>query len=141
MNTNADNYRVTDGCDGMLIATPHVFETAETLGSLSQYYGGEVYAIGPLLPTASDASSLEKSKSKDTTQIEELLARVLQSHGPKSLVYVRTNIALMITNLIPWALQISFGSHFWSAEPDTIWAFLDVVMERKHPFVSVCSLE
>lgn len=33
--------------------------------------------------------------------------------------------------------QISFGSVFWSTEPEKIWTFLDVVMERNIPFVSV----
>ncbi|KAF7789271.1 hypothetical protein EIP86_000212 [Pleurotus ostreatoroseus] len=108
---------VTDQCDGLLLATPHAFETPEILASLSQYYDGEVYPVGPLLPTASDASVLEKSKSKDTQEIDALMTRVLESHGPQSLVYV------------------SFGSHFWTAEPDKVWAFLDAIMERKLPFI------
>ena len=79
---------MTDQSDGLLLATPHAFETPEILASLSQYYDGEVYPVGPLLPTASDASILEKSKSKDTQEIDVLMTRVLQSHGPQSLVYV-----------------------------------------------------
>jgi hypothetical protein len=31
--------------------------------------------------------------------------------------------------------QISFGSFWWPAEPEKIWAFLEAVMELKIPFV------
>lgn len=34
------------------------------------------------------------------------------------------------------AIQISFGSLFWSTEPEKIWAALDVIIEKGIPFVS-----
>ena len=34
-------------------------------------------------------------------------------------------------------IQVSFGSLWWSTEPEKIWAALDVLMERKIPFVSL----
>lgn len=41
----------------------------------------------------------------------------------------------MVTLNVP-GFQISFGSLFWSAQPEKIWTFLDVVIEKKIPFVS-----
>lgn len=32
--------------------------------------------------------------------------------------------------------QVSFGSIFWSVEPDKIWTFLDVLFDKGIPFVS-----
>ena len=80
--------RVTDGCDGLLIATPQAIETPETLASLLRYYEGKVYAIGPLFATGTEAGALEKSKSEDSDRIIALMDRVLESRGPRSLVYV-----------------------------------------------------
>ena len=89
---------MTDGCDGMLIATPQAFETPETLASLSRYYGGEVYAIGPLFATGAEAGTLEKSKSKDSDRIIAFMDGVLESRGPHSLIYVTSLIFTFINH-------------------------------------------
>ena len=31
---------------------------------------------------------------------------------------------------------MSFGSLFWPSEPAKVWAFIDVLLEKKIPFVS-----
>ncbi len=40
-------------------------------------------------------------------------------------------------SLLSSSLQISLGSIFWPVKtPEKMWAFLDVIMELKKPFVS-----
>ena len=61
----------------------------------------------------------------------------LKTHGPKSMVFVSIPdyIYANTSDDTFHSIQISFGSFFWSAEPDKIWTFLDVLVEKKIPFV------
>ena len=94
----------------------------------------EVYVVGPLLTTSSHALDVEKRQSDRATDIEKFLNSSLVTHGPQSLVYVR--LCTKTCGASPYTpSQISFGSIFWSTEPEKIWTFLDVLIERHIPFV------
>lgn len=34
-------------------------------------------------------------------------------------------------------VQISFGTVFWTTQPEKVWTFLDVLLDKKIPFVSI----
>ncbi|KAJ3554964.1 hypothetical protein NM688_g2832 [Phlebia brevispora] len=106
----------TDSCDGLIIATPHCIETPESLKTMLEYHEGEVHVIGPMLPIATK-TQVVKAPSEKAHEFEDFMTRALETQGPRSLVYV------------------SFGSVWWSTEPEKIWAFIDVLLERKIPFI------
>ncbi|KAJ3554961.1 hypothetical protein NM688_g2831 [Phlebia brevispora] len=107
----------TDNCDGIVIATPQCLESPESLKAMLKYYEGEIHVLGPMLPVATKDKIPQKRPSEEAQEIDDFMTRALESHGPSSLIYV------------------SFGSLWWSTEPEKIWAFTDVLIERKIPFI------
>ncbi|EIW63123.1 UDP-Glycosyltransferase/glycogen phosphorylase [Trametes versicolor FP-101664 SS1] len=114
-------YKTLDICDGVLLMTPEPYEP-DAVAAVRKWYaetGRSAYVCGPLLPPKSaTAKAKEQQQSKEATEISAFLDTTLKTSGKKSLLY------------------ISFGSIFWPIKsPETIWAFLDVVMERNIPFI------
>ncbi|CAL1707825.1 unnamed protein product [Somion occarium] len=108
-----------DACDGTILVTAEPLEP-EGVAKIRAWFAEtsrKTYAVGPLFPLGENAVSGEKAQSDKPTEIDEFLETTLQSSGPKSLLY------------------IAFGSLYWPTEPEKIWAFLDVVMEKKIPFI------
>ncbi|CAL1707824.1 unnamed protein product [Somion occarium] len=108
-----------EACDGMILATAQPFEP-EGVAEVRAWFAEtsrKAYAVGPLFPLGEGAAAGERLQSDKPSEIEQFLEATLESHGPKSLLY------------------IAFGSLYWSTEPEKIWAFLDVVMEKKIPFI------
>lgn len=54
-----------------------------------------VYCVGPLLPSGEHAAIHEKKQSANSSDIEVFMDRVLESHGAKSLVYVRDSATFL----------------------------------------------
>ena len=80
-----------NGCDGLVIATPHFYEPRESLDALVEWFGKtnrEVHIIGPLLPTADDAGATERKQSEMAQEIDSFMTRIMASHGPRSMLYV-----------------------------------------------------
>lgn len=107
--------------DGIICNFSEVMEP-ESVKALRSWYAEsnkDVYVLGPLVPDAAhdEAAVGEAQQSAGGRVVEEFLGKMLQLKGQKSLLY------------------ISFGSIFWSTQPEKIWAFLDVVMEKKLPFI------
>ncbi|CAL1714247.1 unnamed protein product [Somion occarium] len=110
---------VVEDCDGLIMATPEPYEP-EGIDIFRRWFAEtsrEVYAIGPMVPFGKKAIEGENKQSQDAADIGQFLQSVLTSHGPKSVIY------------------LAFGSVCWPAEPEKLWAFLDVVMEQKIPFI------
>ncbi|KAK7682539.1 hypothetical protein QCA50_014339 [Cerrena zonata] len=108
-----------DQCDGVILSTAEPYE-AEAISHVTQWFGEtsrEVFTFGPLLPTGESAAAGEGKQSEKAAEITRFLQKTLETDGPNSLLY------------------ISFGSLFWPSDAGKIWAFLDVVMERKLPFI------
>ncbi|KAH9858609.1 UDP-Glycosyltransferase/glycogen phosphorylase [Lenzites betulinus] len=107
-------------CDGILLAAAEPTER-EAITEVKRQYaetGRQAYVCGPLVPPQSaSASVMEKQQSKDSALIQEFLDSTLETAGEKSLLY------------------ITFGSLYWPANPQNLWAFLDVVMELQIPFI------
>ncbi|OCH85811.1 UDP-Glycosyltransferase/glycogen phosphorylase [Obba rivulosa] len=113
------DYEVLATCDGILMSSPESYES-ECVAGVRKWYAEtsrSAYACGPLLPEEGQSMSKEKDSSEKGAAIEKFLNTALQMHGPKSLVY------------------ISFGTFWWSPQPDKIWKFLDVLMDMKIPFI------
>ncbi|EIW62965.1 UDP-Glycosyltransferase/glycogen phosphorylase [Trametes versicolor FP-101664 SS1] len=106
--------------DGVFIVTSESYEP-EAVATLREWYkelSKAAYIVGPLLPSGTRALAGEKQQSSQAHAIERFLDETLRTSGEHSLLY------------------ISFGSIFWPVKtPDTIWAFLDVVMELGLPFI------
>ncbi|KAI0790595.1 UDP-Glycosyltransferase/glycogen phosphorylase [Abortiporus biennis] len=106
-------------CDGVILSTSEKFEPAP-VSNIRKWFNSlskTAHTIGPLLPVERSDLKNENNLSKDAAKIEQFMDSVLKSRGEESLLY------------------ISFGSFFWSTEPEKIWAFLDVVMEKNIPFI------
>ncbi|OCH85806.1 UDP-Glycosyltransferase/glycogen phosphorylase [Obba rivulosa] len=108
-----------ENCDGILLTSPECYEPVSIAG-LRDWFSEtsrNVYAIGPLLPIEEQSVGKEKDSSKQGAAIERFMDSVLKTRGENSLLY------------------ISFGSLWWPVNPEKIWAFLDIVMEMKIPFI------
>ncbi|KAI1794170.1 UDP-Glycosyltransferase/glycogen phosphorylase [Ganoderma leucocontextum] len=77
----------------------------------------KVCYAGPLIPSGEQAAAAEQRGSQNGDSIIGFLDRHAASHGEKSVIY------------------ITFGSVFWPKDPAKVWAVLDVIMEKKIPFV------
>ncbi|TFK89457.1 glycosyltransferase family 1 protein [Polyporus arcularius HHB13444] len=115
-------FETLETVDGAILFTPESYEP-EAVKAYKGWFaetGRPAYVSGPLLPSASKktANESEKKLSKESAEIQEFLDETLKTSGEKSLIY------------------ISFGSIFWPVKtPEKMWAFLDVIMELKKPFI------
>lgn len=82
-------HRFIDGCDGVLIATPHAFETPETLEGLAKRMDGNIHVVGPMLASGGDTHGTERKQAAMAQEIDDFMGRIHETRGPKSLVYVR----------------------------------------------------
>ncbi|THH23193.1 hypothetical protein EUX98_g7991 [Antrodiella citrinella] len=114
----ADAY---DSCDGMLITSPEVYEP-HAIAATKEWFAESsrsVWAIGPLAPatTTEQAMSNEEAQSENSADIKKFLDSVLSKNGEHSAIYV------------------SFGSGFWPSELSKLETFVDVLLEKKVPFI------
>ncbi|KAI0785635.1 hypothetical protein C8Q75DRAFT_722617 [Abortiporus biennis] len=76
------------------------------------------YPAGPLLPLHNKKSGDETNQSlSDASRIDAFMSTLLRSRGTEAMLY------------------ISFGSLFWPHHPEKFWTFLDVVIEKRIPFI------
>ncbi|KAI0785582.1 UDP-Glycosyltransferase/glycogen phosphorylase [Abortiporus biennis] len=110
-----------DMSDGVLVYTAEEYEPAavDSIRHWLQQQSKPLYTLAPLVPELEHRSkvSSEDSISRNTNEIEQFMDSVLSSRGPQSLLF------------------ISFGSVFWPTEPEKIWAVLDVILDKKIPFI------
>lgn len=74
----------------MVLATADALEpegVAEIKGWFAET-SRKAYAVGPLFPMDASASAGEKVQSNESSEIDQFLIRILETHGPKSLLYV-----------------------------------------------------
>ncbi|KIJ46278.1 glycosyltransferase family 1 protein [Sphaerobolus stellatus SS14] len=119
------SYNFVRAADGLILPSTRILEI-EALDAWKKWQnslGKEVYVIGPLLSINDGSKVLEKSSKENERaasdkgpEIEAFLDKALQEHGEHSLIY------------------ISFGSFFWPKHSH-IWAFLDVLIEQRVPFI------
>ncbi|GJE88822.1 glycosyltransferase family 1 protein [Phanerochaete sordida] len=107
-------------CDGFIAASMPCVEPAEVIAAFTKFYARmskKLYLLGPLLPTTQRAAAADAQQAEKSPEVGAFLARALQEHGARSLVY------------------ISFGTLFWPTQPEQVWTFLDVLIEKQIPFI------
>lgn len=77
-----------------------------------------------------------QDRSDENAEVISFLDKALNKYGPNSVIYVCALPLLSVGQNSKYFLQVSFGSLWWSTEPEKIWAVLDILMERGIPFVS-----
>ncbi|KAI0783280.1 UDP-Glycosyltransferase/glycogen phosphorylase [Abortiporus biennis] len=108
-----------DICDGAVLLTAEELEYDATT-TIKKWVGkgaDSVYAVGPLLPPTEARSQVSLEEAEMSHNVEFFMDTILKSHGAESMLY------------------ISFGSLFWPINAETLWTTLDVVMEKKIPFI------
>ncbi|KAI5117421.1 hypothetical protein M0805_004052 [Coniferiporia weirii] len=111
-------HRMFSESDGIIAASNRLYE-GPVFDVWQEWYGSRpVIGVGPIPPLAS-ATSLEREKAQSPLagEVNEFLDKALEKFGKHSVVF------------------ISFGSIWWSSEPDKIWAVLDVLIELQIPFL------
>ena len=126
---------VLNNADGILMATPRSFESPDAMAHIIDWFEGgskEVHLVGPMLsPQKATVAASDKA-----TDFNEFMTRMLESHGPNSMLYVSQSSRLLYGDNDPdFTSQISFGSVFWPSDPQTVYTFLDALLERNVPFV------
>ncbi|KAI8972907.1 UDP-Glycosyltransferase/glycogen phosphorylase [Trametes punicea] len=112
-------YDMFTKCDGVLISTPECYDPLSIIGARAWMAetGRGTYAVGPIVSSGVRAVENELMEADKGTEIRDFVSKILKSHGPKSLLY------------------ISLGAWTWPKCPEKMWTFLDVVMERRIPFI------
>ncbi|KAH8085452.1 UDP-Glycosyltransferase/glycogen phosphorylase [Cristinia sonorae] len=110
-----------DQCDGFLITSPEVYEPA-AISALKEWFAESkrgLWAVGPLLPSSGSegAKTGEESLSANSDAIKKFMDETWAKHGERSMLY------------------ISFGSAFWPLNFEKLDAFIDVIIEKKIPFI------
>ena len=75
--------------DGVLIASPRVYEPQEMISSLEDWFaqdGRDFHLLGPMI----NPRKAVVAASDQSTEFDLFMTRVFKSHGSKSMLYVRT---------------------------------------------------
>ncbi|THH23192.1 hypothetical protein EUX98_g7990 [Antrodiella citrinella] len=113
-----------DACDGLIIASPEPYEP-QTVAATKEWFAETsrpVWVVGPLATSANtqEAIANEEAQSEKSADIKKFLDKTLKEHGEHSAIY------------------ISFGSKFWPFDTARLEAFVDVLLEKKIPFILSC---
>lgn len=81
--------------DGVITPTFAAFDPPESMEVMKNFFAltnRKFYVVGPLVPspTAENAEKHELRQSPKSQETEAFLERILRTHGPKSLIYVRS---------------------------------------------------
>lgn len=81
--------------DGIILCSIEAFDSPETMKYLRDFLAltsRKLFVVGPMMSAVSGTNAMKQqsSSSEKFHEIEAFMARVLESHGPRSLVYVST---------------------------------------------------
>ncbi|KAI5116763.1 hypothetical protein M0805_004980 [Coniferiporia weirii] len=111
-------HNLLNGADGIvLMASPYI--EGPVIDAFKDLKNPRpVFAMAPLAPPVNQAE-IDSSRRDSAVfrETEKFLGNALSKYGENSVVY------------------FSFGTVFWSAEPEKIWTFLDVLLELKIPVI------
>ncbi|TCD71962.1 hypothetical protein EIP91_000094 [Steccherinum ochraceum] len=110
-----------DAIDGVIITSPEVYEP-KAITATREWFAETnrgVWAIGPLLPKmdTKEAREGEAAQSEKSAEVQRFMEMVIEKFGERKMLY------------------ISFGSAFWPPQPEKLEAFVDVLLEKKIPFI------
>ncbi|PAV19564.1 UDP-Glycosyltransferase glycogen phosphorylase [Pyrrhoderma noxium] len=111
-------YRFVEESDGIIHSTSHHYEGGALEGWREWIKDKPIYAIGPISPPPTlEEVKAEVASNPISSEVEEFLNRAHDTHGPNSVLYM------------------SFGTVWWSKEPEKIWAVVDTLIEKGIPFL------
>ncbi|KAJ7701887.1 UDP-Glycosyltransferase/glycogen phosphorylase [Mycena rosella] len=106
--------------DGIFVGTCTAYEN-EALTALNRWVTltlhKPLYAVGPLLPPAYGSAGASSSEVPHDLEIQTFLDAALAQHGQNS------------------TLLVSFGTLFWPTVPQYLDELVDVLTEKKFPFI------
>ena len=81
--------------DGVIMCTIEAYDPPESIKYLRDFFAltsRKLFVVGPMMSAVSGTNAMKQqsSSSEKFHEIEAFMARVLESHGPRSLVYVST---------------------------------------------------
>ena len=88
------------------------------------------------MPSAKKMAACDEDASPEA--VVTFLDAALEKYGKHSVLYVSIYDVLQSTcpNL---CFKISFGTVFWTTQPEKLWAVIEALIETVTPFVSVMS--
>ncbi|KAH8085453.1 hypothetical protein BXZ70DRAFT_561619 [Cristinia sonorae] len=116
-------YDAFEKSDGMLIMTPEAYEPAAVAATKEWFAESKrpVWAVGPLISSVTTRNEGTMSgkdvRSESVDTVTKFMDDTLATHGERTMIY------------------ISFGSTFWPSNFEKAEAFIDVLIEKRIPFI------
>lgn len=107
-------------CDAFISGSMECVEPEGVVEGLSDFFARtsrKLYLLGPLLPMTKRSDAVEARQAAKSPEIASFLKTTLETRGERSMIYM------------------SFGTIFWTIKPQIVWTFLDVMIEKKIPFI------
>ncbi|KAJ7242105.1 hypothetical protein C8J57DRAFT_1726485 [Mycena rebaudengoi] len=117
--SGARSYVTLMMADGLILGTLNAYDQ-EAISALDRWLSGlgkTLYTAGPLLPANYGSDSISSTVSPRDGDIKAFLDTMLAEHGPKSTLF------------------ISFGTIFWPTVQEHLEELVDVLTEKKFPFI------
>lgn len=121
-------------CDGVFVNTCEAYDRESLLALdhwISSSLGKPLYVAGPLLPPANGGPSIIPPKSEIHVFLDTAMAR----YGKNSVLLVRWLMTFLTGLICSKPFQISFGTIFWPSVQDHLDLLVNVLIEKKFPFV------
>ena len=119
-------------CDGAMVASAYAIENEilSVLKSGLPDWNKETYIVGPLVPTRHGIVSSVPGEE----DVQDFLDKKLHRYGENSVLLVCPS-SKTVSGKPLIVLQISFGTAFWTSAPEYLEEIIDVLIEKKFPFV------
>ncbi|KAH8119121.1 UDP-Glycosyltransferase/glycogen phosphorylase, partial [Phellopilus nigrolimitatus] len=109
-------HRLFSECDGVILNTSFSVEPHAISAWKNWLRFRPVFVLGPLAPAIEPNIQREQGQ-RFSHKVQGFLDEALEKFGENSVVYM------------------SFGTVFWTTEPEKIWAFFDALIALNTPFV------
>ncbi|KAI5123071.1 hypothetical protein M0805_000505 [Coniferiporia weirii] len=110
-------HRLFSESDGVILNTSFSVEP-QAISAWKKWLGDRpVFVVGPLTPVISPSTQISNESGKIPHDVKGFLDGALGTFGENSVVY------------------ISFGTVFWTTEPEKVWAVFDALIALRVPFI------
>ena len=127
-------HSVFQECDATIATTSYAYESV-SLDAMKQWFSDmqkEVHVFGPLLPSGY-GTEIQNGEEGESDDIKLFLGEMLVRHGKRSVYFVKSSPFFCQFRLN--FCQISFGTLYWTTVPEYLDELIDVLIEKKAPFV------
>ncbi|GJE97774.1 glycosyltransferase family 1 protein [Phanerochaete sordida] len=108
---------LTHECEDMIVCSMTCIEPPKVVQTLTDFFAltsRKMHIVGPVVRLW---KTTEQTMAEQSPGVASFIDGLLQMHGRQSMVY------------------ISFGTVFWSSQPEMVWTLLDVLLEKSIPFI------